>query len=77
MLELLEKASGPIFPHLVSLSEAESIFSRKCHITKSLQNRVGQDVFHYWTARREELQKPLLRRFWLPTPLNDQVILIH
>ena len=71
MLDVLEKASGPIFPSIVTLHEAEEIFKRKLNLVKTPQNRSTVDVYHYWCSRRSLLKKPMLRRFWPPTAIND------
>ncbi|KAI9919579.1 hypothetical protein PsorP6_017780 [Peronosclerospora sorghi] len=38
---------------------------------KTPLNRVTCDVYAYWATKRQKLRRPLLRRFWPQTPLND------
>lgn len=83
MLDLLEKASGPIFPSLMSYPEAEILLlnPQKVQLPRplvsnlALKKRCVHDVYQYWLGRRETQRcvkpKPLLRRFWPQTPLND------
>eukprot|EP00937_MAST-01D_sp_MAST-1D-sp2_P005013 g5013.t1 len=71
MIDVLEKASGKIAPQLIGQREAEELFVRKLSLYRSATNKVSVDVYQYWVAKRHKLKKPLLRRFWRPTSMND------
>lgn len=71
MLDALEKASALINPSVVTLAEAEEVFSRQLQMTKTPLNRVTIDVYNYWVQKRAALKRPLLRKYWPQTPLND------
>ncbi|EGZ30133.1 hypothetical protein PHYSODRAFT_472689 [Phytophthora sojae] len=71
MLDALEKASALLNPNVMTLSEAEDVFAKRLNMHKTPLNRVTCDVYAYWAAKRQKLRRPLLRRFWPQTPLND------
>ncbi|ETV93864.1 hypothetical protein, variant 1 [Aphanomyces invadans] len=71
MLDLLEKASALINPGVITLAEADEIFSKQIHVVKSPCHKVSTDVYNYWVAKRMALKRPLLRKYWPQTPLND------
>ncbi|KAL3674114.1 hypothetical protein V7S43_000062 [Phytophthora oleae] len=71
MLDALEKASALLNPNVMTLAEAEDVFSKRLSMHKTPLNRVTCDVYAYWAAKRQKLRRPLLRRFWPQTPLND------
>uniref|UniRef100_A0AAV1TZ65 Enhancer of polycomb-like protein n=1 Tax=Peronospora matthiolae TaxID=2874970 RepID=A0AAV1TZ65_9STRA len=71
MLDALEKASALLNPNVMTLAEAEDVFARRLNMQKTPLNRVTCDVYTYWAAKRQRLRRPLLRRFWPQTPLND------
>ncbi|CAH0493261.1 unnamed protein product [Peronospora farinosa] len=71
MLDALEKASALLNPNVMTLAEAEEVFARRLNMHKTPLNRVTCDVYAYWAAKRQKLRRPLLRRFWPQTPLND------
>ncbi|KAI9911769.1 hypothetical protein PsorP6_008755 [Peronosclerospora sorghi] len=71
MLDALEKASALLNPNVMTLSEAEDVFAKKLNMHKTPLNRVTCDVYAYWATKRQKLRRPLLRRFWPQTPLND------
>ncbi|RHY21156.1 hypothetical protein DYB25_007167 [Aphanomyces astaci] len=71
MLDLLEKASALINPGVITLAEADDIFAKHVVVTKSPCHKVSTDVYNYWVAKRAALKRPLLRKFWPQTPLND------
>ncbi|EEY68738.1 uncharacterized protein PITG_19113 [Phytophthora infestans T30-4] len=71
MLDALEKASALLNPNVMTLAEAEDVFAKRLEMRKTPLNRVTCDVYAYWAAKRQQLRRPLLRRFWPQTPLND------
>ncbi|POM59544.1 hypothetical protein PHPALM_31708, partial [Phytophthora palmivora] len=71
MLDALEKASALLNPNVMTLAEAEDVFAKRLGMHKTPLNRVTCDVYAYWAAKRLKLRRPLLRRFWPQTPLND------
>ncbi|CAI5721398.1 unnamed protein product [Peronospora destructor] len=71
MLDALEKASALLNPNVMTLAEAEEVFARRLNMHKTPLNRVTCDVYAYWAAKRQKLRRPLLRRYWPQTPLND------
>ncbi|OWZ23855.1 hypothetical protein PHMEG_0001218 [Phytophthora megakarya] len=71
MLDALEKASALLNPNVMTLAEAEDVFAKRLAMHKTPLNRVTCDVYAYWAAKRQKLRRPLLRRFWPQTPLND------
>lgn len=71
MLDALEKASALINPSVVTLAEAEEVFARQLQMVKTPLNRVTLDVYNYWVQKRAVLKRPLLRKYWPQTPLND------
>lgn len=71
MLDALEKASALINPSVVTLVEAEEVFSRQLQMVKTPLNKVTIDVYNYWVQKRMALKRPLLRKYWPQTPLND------
>ncbi|TMW56180.1 hypothetical protein Poli38472_008828 [Pythium oligandrum] len=71
MLDCLEKASAMIVPNVISLAEAEEVFAKQLGMVKTPLNRVTVDVYNYWAQKRQALKRPLLRKFWPQTPLND------
>lgn len=71
MLDALEKASALINPGVVTLAEAETILAKQLGMVKTPLNRTPVDVYNYWVAKRQLLKRPLLRKFWPQTPLND------
>ncbi|RLN60107.1 hypothetical protein BBJ28_00016415 [Nothophytophthora sp. Chile5] len=71
MLDALEKASALLNPNVMTLAEAEDVFAKRLDMHKTPLNRVTSDVYAYWAAKRQQLRRPLLRRFWPQTPLND------
>ncbi|KAF4044220.1 hypothetical protein GN244_ATG03500 [Phytophthora infestans] len=58
-------------PNVMTLAEAEDVFAKRLEMRKTPLNRVTCDVYAYWAAKRQQLRRPLLRRFWPQTPLND------
>ncbi|CAH0480796.1 unnamed protein product [Peronospora belbahrii] len=71
MLDALEKASALLNPNVMTLAEAEDVFARRLNMHRTPINRATCDVYAYWAAKRQKLRRPLLRRFWPKTPLND------
>lgn len=72
MLDALEKASALINPSVITLAEAEQVLTKQLGMPKaSPLNRVTHDVYNYWAAKRQQLKRPLLRKYWPQTPLND------
>ncbi|TDH68856.1 hypothetical protein CCR75_005265 [Bremia lactucae] len=71
MLDALEKASALLNPNVMTLAEAEDVFAKRLGMHKTPLNRVTCDVYAYWATKRQKLRRPLLRRFWRQTPLND------
>lgn len=71
MLDVLEKASALINPNVITPAEAEEVFARTLEMVKTPLNRVTVDVYNYWVQKRAALKRPLLRKYWPQTPLND------
>jgi enhancer of polycomb-like protein len=71
MLDVLEKASAIINPNIITLPEAEEVFAKQLGMVKTPLNRVTVDVYNYWSTKRQQLKRPLLRKYWPQTPLND------
>jgi enhancer of polycomb-like protein len=71
MLDALEKASALLNPNVMTQAEAEDVFAKRLGMHKTPLNRATCDVYAYWAAKRQKLRRPLLRRFWPQTPLND------
>lgn len=72
MLDALEKASALINPSVVTLAEAEQVLAKQLGVPRpSPLHRVAHDVYNYWAAKRQQLKRPLLRKYWPQTPLND------
>ncbi len=68
MINVLEKATGTGEP--IILEQAEVLFMT--HLKKVKPNRgEWSDIFSYWLAKLNRLGKPLLRRFWPVTSLQD------
>ncbi len=68
MINVLEKASGTGDP--IILEQAEVLFMT--HLKKVKPNKgEWSDIFLYWLEKRNRLGKPLLRRFWPVTSLQD------
>ncbi|GLD94035.1 hypothetical protein PINS_up002646 [Pythium insidiosum] len=71
MLECLENACAMINPNVITLAEAEEVLAKELGIVKTPLYRVTVDVYNYWVAKRQALKRPLLRKYWPQTPLND------
>ncbi|KAF1330832.1 hypothetical protein FI667_g4693, partial [Globisporangium splendens] len=71
MLDVLEKASTLINPSVITLAEAEEVFAKQLQMVKTPLNKVTVDVYNYWVQKRLALKRPLLRKHWPQTPLND------
>ncbi len=68
MLNVLEKATGT--GQSIILEQAEVLFMT--HLKKVKPNKgEWSDILSYWIAKRNRLGKPLLRRFWPVTSLQD------
>ncbi|KDO34686.1 hypothetical protein SPRG_00750 [Saprolegnia parasitica CBS 223.65] len=71
MLDVLEKATALINPGVITLAEADEVFFKQLQIKTTPLNRVATDVYNYWVTKRSALKRPLLRKYWPQTPLND------
>lgn len=71
MLDALEKASALINPSVITPAEADDVFARQLQMVKTPLNKVTVDVYNYWVQKRQALKRPLLRKYWPQTPLND------
>lgn len=71
MLDVLEKATAVINPNVLTLAEAEDVLARQLQMVKTPLNRATVDVYNYWAQKRQALKRPLLRKYWPQTPLND------
>lgn len=71
MLDVLEKATAVINPNVLTLAEAEDVLARQLQMVKTPLNRATVDVYNYWAQKRLALKRPLLRKYWPQTPLND------
>ncbi|OQR80961.1 hypothetical protein THRCLA_11903 [Thraustotheca clavata] len=71
MLDVLEKATALINPGVITLAEADELFLIQLQLKSNPLNRVTTDVYNYWVTKRQQLKRPLLRKYWPQTPLND------
>nr|CCA26404.1 conserved hypothetical protein [Albugo laibachii Nc14] len=71
MLDVLEKASAMINPNVITQMEAEEVFAKQLGIVRTPLSKVGLDVYNYWLQKRQMLKRPILRKYWPQTPLND------
>ncbi|DAZ96874.1 TPA: hypothetical protein N0F65_008835 [Lagenidium giganteum] len=71
MIDALEKASAIINPNVITLPEAEEVFAKQLGLVKTPLNKVTVDVYNYWAQKRALLKRPILRKYWPQTPLND------
>lgn len=56
----------------ISLADAESVLEQRMGMQSIGSNKtVIAEVWGYWTAKRTRFKKPLLRRFWPVTSIND------
>ncbi len=68
MINVLEKATGTGQP--IILEQADVLFMT--HLKKVKPNKgEWNDILSFWIAKRNGLGKPLLRRFWPATTLQD------
>lgn len=51
--------------------EAEEVFAKQLGIIRTPLSKVGIDVYNYWLSKRQQLKRPILRKYWPQTPLND------
>eukprot|EP00947_MAST-08B_sp_MAST-8B-sp1_P004715 g4715.t1 len=70
MIHLIEVACGTQ-DRILSAAEAEALFVRELRLNRAHAPALVADVYARWLERRTEIQKPLLRRFWPPTPVDD------
>jgi enhancer of polycomb-like protein len=81
MLDVMEKATG--FDVIVTLIQAEQLILQKlpqlyhmypvkgkASVVVTIR-QVINDVYQYWISKRSKLKRPLLRRFWPVTSLDD------
>jgi enhancer of polycomb-like protein len=81
MFDVMEKATG--FDVIVTLDQAEQIILQrlpqlyhmyplkgKATVVVTIR-QVITDVYQYWVSKRGKLKRPLLRRFWPVTSLED------
>lgn len=70
MIDELEKATGAV--DAISLADAESVLEARLGMQPIGSNKtVIAEVWAYWAGKRAALKKPLLRRFWPVTSIND------
>eukprot|EP00624_Nannochloropsis_granulata_P003888 evm.model.NODE_2948_length_7831_cov_34.177883.2 len=70
MMDELEKATGA--GETTPLADAESVLEARLGMQPIGSNKtVIAEVWGYWAAKRARLKKPLLRRFWPVTSIND------
>jgi enhancer of polycomb-like protein len=56
----------------MTLADAESVLEQRMGMQPIGSNKtVIAEVWGYWVAKRQRLKKPLLRRFWPVTSIND------
>lgn len=70
MIDFLERVTGSQ-PHLMGKTQFENICTTRLGMNHADHHAIWSDVYSYWKHRRDKLGKPLLRRFWPPTPVND------
>jgi enhancer of polycomb-like protein len=81
MLDVMEKSTG--FDVIVTLAQAEQLILQKlpqlyhmypvkgkASVVVTIR-QVLNDVYQYWVSKRSKLKRPLLRRFWPVTSLED------
>jgi len=68
MMDALEKSAqrGSITQH-----QADALFMYKFAQHRPSHGRMWADVYQYWHAKRHRLKRPLLRKFWPVTSVND------
>jgi enhancer of polycomb-like protein len=81
MLDIMEKATA--FDAIITLDQAEHLISKRLpqlyHMYPVKGKKSGvvtlrhvlYDVYQYWVSKRGKLKRPLLRRFWPVTSLDD------
>jgi len=70
MIDELEKATGA--GEAITLMDAESVLEARLGMQPIGSNKtVIAEVWAYWSGKRARLKKPLLRRFWPITSIND------
>ncbi|KAG7362863.1 enhancer of polycomb-like protein [Nitzschia inconspicua] len=81
MLDVLEKATG--FDVIITLDQAEQLILQKLPQLYHMYPLKGKasvvvtirqvvtEVYQYWVSKRGKLKRPLLRRFWPVTSLED------
>ena len=70
MIDELEKATNIL--EALPLPDAESVLEARLGMQPIGSNKtVIAEVYSYWCAKRARLKKPLLRRFWPVTSIND------
>jgi enhancer of polycomb-like protein len=81
MLDIMEKATG--FDTIVTLDQAEHFILKRLPQLYQMYPIKGKkagvvtirnvlyDVYQYWVSKRGKLKRPLLRRFWPVTSLDD------
>ena len=70
MINMIEVACGTT-DRVIHVGEAEDLLVRELHLNPSNSSQIVQDIYHRWLDRRNDLTKPLIRRFWPPTPVDD------
>lgn len=71
MIDLMEKDAGSL-GRMITQKQAEQTLSvRMPQLRKDILFKVLPDVYTYWVQARQRLKKPLLRRFWPVTSVQD------
>ena len=66
MIDIMENATA--FDTIIRLDQAEKLFAAKLSLPKS---PMVAKVYNYWVSKRCKLRKPLLRKYWPVTAIND------
>ena len=64
-----QEAVGDMFRSLTDTSVTKP--SAPAGLNNNQLHRLLEEVYSYWNQKRTKLKKPLLRRYWQPTPPGD------
>lgn len=70
MLDCVDRYAGSTKSE-PNCNTVEMLFTQRLHISRMDIHEVSKDILEYWQRKKRELGKPLLRRFWPTTNVND------
>ena len=47
------------------------MLAKQLGLVKTPLHKVTTDVYNYWSHKRQQLKRAILRKYWPQTPLND------